>query len=97
MLHARSLRTLLLASNLIGDEGGIEFAGALVSRECKLAELSLKNNNIKNGSAEILAKAVKVNPALTSVNILMNNVNFSLVRAIAKDVEANRESRSRIS
>ena len=59
--------------------------------DCGLKELSLKNNNIKNDSAEVLTKAVKVNHNLTSVNILMNNVNFSLVRAINKDTEANRE------
>ena len=84
-----------MAGNVIGDEGGVEFAAALMNPDCGLKELSLKNNNIKNDSAEVLTKAVKVNHNLTSVNILMNNVNFSLVRAINKDTEANREQRFR--
>jgi Ran GTPase-activating protein (RanGAP) involved in mRNA processing and transport len=68
----RNLRTLLLSCNTIGDDGTQEICAALAGHP-SLLRLGLSFAGIGDGGAEHLAKLIRANGRITSINLYGNH------------------------
>jgi Ran GTPase-activating protein (RanGAP) involved in mRNA processing and transport len=95
MMGCRSLTTLRLDSNQIGNEGCLQLLGALMTREsgtgAALEELSLHDNFLGTASAVMLANLLEYNSSLKRIRLGRNKVGPDGYRAL-RDVLRDRNT-----
>ncbi|KAI8819547.1 uncharacterized protein EV422DRAFT_96496 [Fimicolochytrium jonesii] len=72
LVDNKTLQSLDLSHNIIGDTGAQALATVLVKPKCRLTRLSLCNNHIKNQGGAYLANALTRNSSLISLALRMN-------------------------
>lgn len=56
---------------------------------CRIRHLSLPDNMLGLDAARMLAKMIKVNPPLTSLNLTKNNLDSDCAKLIGEALESN--------
>ena len=79
---AAALTALLLASNALGEAGGVAIAEVL--RDTTLTELSLRSNQLKDAGAAAIADALSCHPTLGEIVMSNNGLTAEAEAALDK-------------
>jgi len=85
----RTLCELFLYNNALGDVGCAPLAAYLASSDCMFRSVSLRNNVLGEKSGELLAKALRKNKRLVSLDLWMNSIGDKGAVKIADALQGN--------